>query len=266
MSSPVSQLPYEPVVYDKLEGPDDAYKKFCSLSGEQRIMNDLKAIFCAHEMWDCFGLTLLHRHFPMSDDERLVAVDGVSVPWTVEIIEQVNEGSMVPGGSVVAQAFILDAGGNGFYPFEYSYIGQDSEKVHPHVPSISLASAPLAFLKDIGEALVKFGLEELLGLRAHPGSLTAPRLEFTSDRANITVPIKDFSELQAKTIPTSWYFQNPKQVRCSSRCTVYCNTNCVRLNGCFPTRDGRNHEYTNAHTGRRGHAGSQSHYSNHFDL
>ncbi|KAJ7791917.1 hypothetical protein B0H14DRAFT_2395250, partial [Mycena olivaceomarginata] len=142
--------------------------------------------------------SLLHRHFPMCPDERLVAVDGVSVPWQIDTIKLVNEGNMVPGGSVVAQAFIFDAEvGKGFYPFEYKYTSQESSKDHSEasVSPISLASAPLAFLQDIGQALVKYGLQALLGLRAHPGSLI-PRLEFTADRANITLPIKAFNDVR----------------------------------------------------------------------
>ncbi|KAJ7818892.1 hypothetical protein B0H14DRAFT_2372918, partial [Mycena olivaceomarginata] len=136
--------------------------------------------------------SLLHRHFPMCPDERLVAVDGVSVPWQIDTIKLVNEGKhgarrQCCGASV----------GKGFYPFEYKYTSQESSKDHSEasVSPISLASAPLAFLQDIGQALVKYGLQALLGLRAHPGSLI-PRLEFTADRANITLPIKAFNDVR----------------------------------------------------------------------
>ncbi|KAJ7734047.1 hypothetical protein DFH07DRAFT_967807 [Mycena maculata] len=161
MSSLVSPLPYEPLIYDQLEGPDEVYKELCAINGEERIMNELQEIFCNHAMWDQFGLTLLHRHFPMCPDERLVAVDGVSVPWQIDIIKLVNEGNMAPGGSVVVKAFIFDTKvGKGFYPFEYTYTSQESSKGHSEalVSPISLASAPLAFLQDIGQALVKYGL------------------------------------------------------------------------------------------------------------
>ncbi|PPQ91854.1 hypothetical protein CVT25_000790 [Psilocybe cyanescens] len=71
---------YNHELFDALEGPDEAFNVVKSLNGENVIDTTIWDLFVRHDMWDKFGITLLHRHFNMAPSEKLVSVDNTSVP------------------------------------------------------------------------------------------------------------------------------------------------------------------------------------------
>ncbi|GAB1312350.1 hypothetical protein MFIFM68171_02560 [Madurella fahalii] len=75
---------YDPSVYDGLSSIADAVKKFDAVDGESLVSDSFRELFLQHNMDRTFGLALLHRHFDLSTDERLVEYHGTSIPWRQE--------------------------------------------------------------------------------------------------------------------------------------------------------------------------------------
>lgn len=51
------------------------------LGAEALVNSEFRSLFLEHKMDRTYGLMLLHRHFDLSNGERLVEYQGASVPW-----------------------------------------------------------------------------------------------------------------------------------------------------------------------------------------
>jgi len=210
---------YNHRIFDALIDPDDAYKQVTSLNGEELIRSSIRDVFVRHAMCDKFGVTLLHRHFDMDADEKLVAVGNTSTPWSSDAIENGTLGKVIP------QAFIFSAPDQ-IAPSEYTFFTNDALTT-----AISIGSAPKAFVEELGSLLFALKLEKVLGLRTVSGRKASHDVEFTVGRANIFVELDKPAD---NATPTSWYFcpdhANPDKCKLM-HCIVYCVKMCVTSGG-----------------------------------
>jgi len=194
-------------VFNNLKEPKHVYTCLCQSKGEEAIYTSIQDVFNRHNMWNKFGVTLLHRHFKMEPSERLVAVRDTSTPWGPDAY------NTHPLGEVLPQAFIFTAPDT-ILPYEYTFFTTESLG-----KAVRFKDATRAFLVEIGSLLFSTGLATFLGLRVHPGDeLKQSKLEFTVERANININV---DEASVNSIPTSWYFDGPKKLRCS------CHSHCL---------------------------------------
>lgn len=63
---------YAPSTYNDLPTLSNAGMAFEEKNGEDLITNQFRALFLQYNMERIFGLILLHRHFELSEEERLV--------------------------------------------------------------------------------------------------------------------------------------------------------------------------------------------------
>lgn len=138
---------------------------------------------------------MLHRHFEIDVDERVVEFRGVATPWPIDSEE-------VFGGKVVPRCWGFFSDGE-LHPTEFSFV----------LPSESTVPDPnfrLAFVEEFYDLLTKWNLERHLGLTLlDPAEyLTTRRVERTIGRVSITLPAADgqLGKDGATIAETAWTF------------------------------------------------------------
>ncbi|KAE9566761.1 hypothetical protein CGMCC3_g17072 [Colletotrichum fructicola] len=170
--------------------------------GEEVIATTIKNFFVESGMDRTFGVAMLHRHFDLDPNEKLVEYRGTSTPWA----------ATVPGmeglhGSVWA----FDKDGV-LRPTEFRYSGSEDAQ---------LSSAAMEFVDRFKTLLKDLGLIGFLGLSRYPGDDFQGSCEITNGRANINLEPQDYPK-DLVHIPTIWYFSTELWQR-GCRCT--CNGN-----------------------------------------
>ncbi|KAL5923418.1 hypothetical protein ACKVV7_001515 [Pyricularia oryzae] len=72
---------YRPEVYSAVPDLHVAAGKFKALNGAAAVEKGFKDLFRRHGMERKFGLTMVHRHFNMASNERLVEYGSTSTQW-----------------------------------------------------------------------------------------------------------------------------------------------------------------------------------------
>ncbi|KAK4499425.1 hypothetical protein PRZ48_009939 [Zasmidium cellare] len=187
----------------------DAHNMFKDRNAETYLYGPIRDVFLKHNMEDRYGISLLHRHFSMGPNERLVEYGAVSTPWTLDETDDHEIEAM--GGYVVPQNYRLDSDDD-LLPFEY--------EMQYERPSGGNGIPP-EFLYDLKQTLKKYNLSNVFGLRKR-GPPTDLTLEVTNGRANIMIkPMELAGGLQ--TVEAFWTFGSgePKKLQCAVLC-VYC--------------------------------------------
>jgi hypothetical protein len=168
--------------------------------GEEYISNVIKPFFVAAGMDRVFGVAMLHRHFDLEADEKLVDYQGTSTPWKESVT-----GMKAPQASI----WSFDKG-ECLRPTEFHY----SEKM-----DTPLSDDAIEFIGKLKVLLDKHDLTGVLGLARYPGDDFQGSCEITHGRANINLRPEDYpADLQH--IPTIWFLSEPLWKR-GCRCT--CN-------------------------------------------
>jgi hypothetical protein len=72
---------HDPDCFNKLPLSGESEAKFTAINGDNLVSTIFPNLLTAHKMDRTFGVTLLHRHFELDPDERLVEYRGTSIPW-----------------------------------------------------------------------------------------------------------------------------------------------------------------------------------------
>ncbi|KAJ8127960.1 hypothetical protein O1611_g5677 [Lasiodiplodia mahajangana] len=168
----LTALPYSHKHYDSLLDVMDAANALATSGIVTNLTSCIGRIFIKHCVENVFGFVLLHRHFDMEPTEMLVAFGNVSVPWDVKCNK-----SELRCIAPISWRFTAE----GIAPYEFT--GEETTSL-PHGPDYD------EFARELGEILRDMHLEHLLGFCRIGGStIESPAtMEFTSGRANITVP------------------------------------------------------------------------------
>lgn len=153
-------------------------------------------------MHERYGVSLLHKHFSMETNQRLVDLRNMSTPWTVN-----NSDIVVPKyeGFIIPRTFRFFNGVWSPVEFDFSPCSSDGDSDHE-------------FLVGISALLHQHGLDNVLGLRALDRYDPELSVEITEGKTNIMMPrgsVKD-SEL----IEAVWVFSTDDDQRC--HCREYC--------------------------------------------
>ncbi|KAJ0163945.1 hypothetical protein CTA2_2077 [Colletotrichum tanaceti] len=171
-------------------------------NGEEVIKNIIKDFVVKAGMDRTFGVAMIHRHFDLEDNEKMVDYQGTSTPWL----------ETIPGmKSPQAAIWAFDKDGV-LRPTEFYY----SER-----KDAPLSKKALEFIGEFKALLDKLNLTGLLGLSRYPGDDFQGSCEVTHSRANINLKPEDYPA-NLVHIPTIWFFSEPLWKR-GCRCT--CNAN-----------------------------------------
>jgi hypothetical protein len=170
-------LPYTHDSFQRLPGLSDAGKNFDGLDGFKIVKESLMPSFREFRVEYTFGVTLCHRHFDLSEDERLVEYKDTSVP------RPASSENLVP------PCWLFDEGHIRPYEFKYgnnSGIEWVGGEVH-------------AFLEAFYAQLISLGALGVFGLCTYPGNRFGGRVEMTMGRANINFDPAEVRRIQSLT-------------------------------------------------------------------
>ncbi|KAI9769972.1 MAG: hypothetical protein M1840_003683 [Geoglossum simile] len=96
--------------FNKLPSISDAVAKFDAIDGDSLVSTSFRELFLRYNMDRTFGLILLHRHFELDQNERLVSYGDTSVPWRLSKISK----------NITPSNWLL-SGDGAFRPYEFRY-------------------------------------------------------------------------------------------------------------------------------------------------
>lgn len=217
-------LTYKPESYNTLPTLKTAHENFTKKSARKILDGEILDLFDQYpDARQNFGLQLLHRHFPMTNSERLIEVERTSTPWDVKNLGP--DGSVMQG-RVLPKTFRVgaDSDGDMFEPYEFRYfLNGETALADPNHPDNR------AFFQELVGILKKHSLENVLGINALTpeikplrGFVGEPKWlwEKTIGRANINFPI---SELGKDSIEAIFVFNGAgESVGLAAQCSAPC--------------------------------------------
>lgn len=164
----VELLPYSATHFNQLPGIMESAKQLDKIGASESLFRQIGEVFLKYQVQSILGVALLHQHFDLEEREVLVNIGNVAVPWDNQKLESVQPSSW---------RFTKD----GLMPYEFTYKGTE----------IAMDNRIREFLSEYKTVLENTDLKNVLGLCTLDGVNSAsvtPTMEFTSGRANITLP------------------------------------------------------------------------------
>lgn len=183
-------LPYSAERHNAPPGIDESGQRFAELNAAA-VLDTIGRLFVKHQVEQTFGLALVHQHFDLESDEKLLNVGNVAVPCKAN--DGLDEDQINPSAWAVADG--------GVSPYEFTYGGTK-------VP----LDAHTEFLAELSSAIKGHGLSENLGLCTldEVGACDQPSMEFTSGRANMTTPF-DLNPSEGGAVDAAWQVKRGSQ-------------------------------------------------------
>lgn len=174
--------PFSPSHFKSLSTLDEAHSAIVEARatyqkevGGDLINNHFRDLFVKADVDTRFGLSMLHRHFDIKPDQRLVEYRGTSTPW---------EGEIAGMGELQPSIWGFDGADKQLKPTEFHYSGKEDAP---------LTAKDLQFAYVFFQELVKLGLTRYLGLSRYPGDDFEGSCEITQGQANINLKPADVS-------------------------------------------------------------------------
>ncbi|MHA6795533.1 hypothetical protein ACVGVM_18745 [Pseudonocardia bannensis] len=206
------------------------------LDGDRDYVTELGDVICHHGMHEVVGVTLLHKHFEIADDELVVRefVDNVSYmkPWNVDTLPR-----LLP---YLWKAEVTDERAD-YFPLEFcAYPPEIRPEAERDLQRLRGSSA---FLAAFAAKLDELGLREVFGLahlRSRDGLVLAEGetlLETTDEERRILTlrPARAAEVEGLDTTQTLWIYR-PAMSRtgaaingacCGAHCAGHCRAHCT---------------------------------------
>lgn len=165
---------YSTSTFNNLPKLREAGEDFNAKDGND-LVTRFRDLFLQHKMERVFGLRLLHRHFDLFPNERLVEYRGTSVPW--------SDPDTIASPNIRPSNWVLAEDGN-FQPYEFLYSTDNATSFD----STSLESPECRhFIDAVKDLLYETNATNIFGLCSYPGDDHKATLEITEGRANINL-------------------------------------------------------------------------------
>lgn len=190
---------YSPNVWEKIPLESQAFTHFQKHPLEPNVWERIRSVFLAHQVEESLCLTLIHRHFALAADERVVEYNGVATPWKIE------SRAIVPLQHRISPQKWAFIDGK-LCPYEFVFEGDNDASM----PQVDFSDA---FLKDFHSILQEYNLEGVFGLSSLLADKTdlatkiasGRKMEVTTGRTSITIQeTKD--DQKDDVIETSWVY------------------------------------------------------------
>jgi len=170
------------------------------------IASEIAALFIKHHVHTYLGVQLLHKHFRLSEDERLTDVGGAAIPWILDPSQELDS-------RLIPASWVFEA--DTYRPYEFQFVASDNELHSSPIPPV--------FLEAFNQILKAHKLQDILALRALKGDGKRPEMEITQGRANVTFnytgPLNGGNNIEA-----TWAFGSNGSPMAQSYCVSYCST------------------------------------------
>ncbi|KAI1733388.1 hypothetical protein F4680DRAFT_46796 [Xylaria scruposa] len=213
----MSPFSFDPKTYSELAPLGAALDNFDQGPGQAVLDNEIRSQETSSDLFErtegaasLFGISLLHRHFDMDDDEVLVEHGSTSTPWKLP-----QDPTNFMAGRLVPRSWRFEAGNEGAHLQAYEFGFQ------PH-RSDDAAGNPVEayshFIQDLSSILANHSLISVLGLMVVPSDyLPSPdheqiKCERTFGRANVVfdIPPGDLDDKEKRT--SIWVYGRPNNV------------------------------------------------------
>ncbi|KAI6352284.1 hypothetical protein MCOR25_009465 [Pyricularia grisea] len=182
---------YSVANYNAIPDLHVAKHRFEEIGGEKLVEETFLELFRRHGVDKTFGLSMVHRHFELNGEERLVEFRGTAVPW--EKVDELNN----PG--ITAANWEVTPEGIRPYEFKLDPASVGSQGIDFNDPKIQ------AFAAEFLELIQSVDATGLFGLCVYPGDDFETTIETTEGRANITFPLKPDSKID-NTADAAWCY------------------------------------------------------------
>ncbi|KAL7275589.1 hypothetical protein RUND412_001467 [Rhizina undulata] len=170
--------PYTHKVFDQLQYLELAQKTVTERQIDPSVLSSLRTIFHRHNVQKRFGLTLLHRHFDMTPNEKLVEFRDLATPWILPDSDEIF------GGNIVPKCWAFYDGE--LYPTEFGFNPSGEN-------AFTKSTFHAEFVDELYQFLSHWDLKGVFGLVSfnHKEVTSRRGIERTVGRVSITLPATD---------------------------------------------------------------------------
>ncbi|KLO86351.1 uncharacterized protein LW93_11126 [Fusarium fujikuroi] len=166
---------YDHRAVDAMTDVDVAAQRLQELNGLDHMKSCIRDVFMKHGVDKVFGVGLLHRHYDVAPNEKIIELGPVSSPWVV------GDDEVVTGGSVLPHTWRVFDGE--LKPTEFKFVPQRD------LSNVDRPVFPAAFVKELIGVLQETGLDEVLGVSLYEaGDPDNETMEVTYGRSSIVIP------------------------------------------------------------------------------
>ncbi|PNP83729.1 hypothetical protein FNYG_02946 [Fusarium nygamai] len=166
---------YDHRAVDAMTDVDVAAQRLQELNGLDHMKSCIRDVFMKHGVDKVFGVGLLHRHYDVAPNEKIVELGPVSSPWVV------GDDEAITGGSVLPHTWRVFDGE--LKPTEFKFVPQRE------LSNVDRPVFPAAFVKELIGVLQETGLDEVLGVSLYEaGDPDNETMEVTYGRSSIVIP------------------------------------------------------------------------------
>ena len=210
-------------IYNSLPDIAAAHDEFESNNIQKIVDSIIGPMFVGYGVQSDLGLALLHKHFSLHEEEKLVNYGAVACPWDMSTMSAQVTQDIHPSSWRFIEPTALG-------PYEFEYVTGLSPPSKLEGPQFQ------AFLAELGAFLHKHNLIHLLGLQLleTPATDREPGLEFTADRVNVTLPQKVSGPDGKNAVEALWVFDE-RLIELEDKTTTttvhrHCIVTCVKVN------------------------------------
>ncbi|KAF4502843.1 hypothetical protein FAGAP_928 [Fusarium agapanthi] len=166
---------YDHRAVDAMADVDVAALRLQELNGFDHMKSCIRDVFMKHDVDKVFGVGLLHRHYDVAPNEKIIELGPVSSPWVV------GDDEVITGGAVLPHTWRVFNGE--LKPTEFKFVPQRE------LSNVDRPVFPAAFVKELIGVLQETRLDEVLGVSLYeaddPDNET---MEVTYGRSSIVIP------------------------------------------------------------------------------
>jgi hypothetical protein len=170
--------PCTPTVFNNIPSLHDSASAFTAKDGDDYITSVCQPLVQEPGLEPVLGIGLLHRHFELRPNEKLVEFNNISVPWLHPYDNEEHS-----GGKILPNTWLLDSNSGLLLPYEFFFspLGRDK--------SIDLDSLQ-PFLTEFSHSVKEAGLQDTLALGLFPHAGYQGGLEITEGRVNTNLTLE----------------------------------------------------------------------------
>ncbi|KAF5593539.1 uncharacterized protein FSUBG_9774 [Fusarium subglutinans] len=166
---------YDHRAVDAMTDVDVAALRLQELNGLDHMKSCIRDVFMKHGVDKVFGVGLLHRHYDVAPNEKIIELGPVSSPWVV------GDDEVITGGAVLPHTWRVFDGE--LKPTEFKFVPQRE------LSNVDRPVFPAAFVKELIGVLQETGLDEVLGVSLYEaGDPDNETMEVTYGRSSIVIP------------------------------------------------------------------------------
>ena len=189
----VRPMTYRRILYNEIGTLEDAAKVVDATSTHGlQTHKQVRQLLVDHNKNDAFGISLLHRHFPLGPKQILVEMNNITTPWsmfTMGIAQlyakgytQFQEGIIYPTSWMIVAPEDGQTGGCGLMPYEFAFTF-DWEFVPDNLNPFSRENE--AFVASFLDTVRQLGYEKHVALSLVPEVDVDGAIETTIGHANV---------------------------------------------------------------------------------